>query len=298
MGIFSRDYSKPGPGISKDERKRKGLGRFYQIFIRKFWDIIKLNLLYIITLLPTFAIVFFLSGMISNQFGLDPADIIKVTGIPLGEAAKISVTTDLLMRFYCATLFSILWGGGPATAGEVYILRSFLWEDPVFLVSDFFEHIKSNFRQALTVWIIDVIVFTLLCYGYFFYNSLTGLMFYGKYVILVIGFFYTMLHMYLYHLMVTYKLKLGELYRNAALFSISALPFTVITILFVSFFVLIFPAIGFTAVNDTLSIIFSTLALILLVGLTFSTSGLYIEHNAITQIKKYIKEDLTVERNE
>ena len=298
MGIFSRDYSKPGPGISRDERKRKGLGRFYQIFIRKFWDLIKLNLLYIITLLPTFAIVFFLSGMISNQFGLDPAAVVKVADIPLVEAAKLSVTTDLLMRFYIAALFSILWGGGPATAGEVYILRSFLWEDPVFLVSDFFEHIKSNFRQALIVWIIDLIAFTLLCYGYFFYNSATGFIFYGKYVILVIGFFYTMLHMYLYHLMVTYKLKIGELYRNAALFSISALPFTVITILFVSFFVLIFPAIGFTAANDTLSIIFSTLALILLVSMTFSASGLYIEHNAITQIKKYIKEDSTVERNE
>ena len=298
MGIFSRDYSKPGPGISKNERRRKGLGRFYQIFFRKFWDLVKLNLMYIMTLIPTFAAVFFLSGMITNQFGNALTAVLNNTDISVGEAAKMTVTFDLLMRFYIAALFAVLWGGGPATAGFVYILRSFLWEEPVFLVSDFYEHIRSNFKQSAIVWVIDMVMFTLLCYGYFFYRSSHDIMYYGQYVILVIGLLYTMLHMYIYHLLVTYKLRIGQLYRNAALFAISALPFTILTIFVVIFILLIFPAIGFTAVNEHMSVIFSTAALILLVGLTFSMCGLYVENNAINQIKKYIKEDAAVERNE
>ena len=300
MGLFNTDYSKPGPGVSKDERKKKGLARFYQILVRKFWDLIKLNFLYIVTLIPTFAVVFVLSGMISNRLGISMDDI-KLLGIEnasLVTAAKVSVTTDLIMRFYISALFTVFWGGGPVTAGFVFVLRSFLWEEHVYIVSDFFAHVKSNFRQSLVVWIIDVVIFTLLCYAYFFYGSSPAPLFYGKYVVLVIAVFYTMLHLYLYHLLVTYKLSIAKLYRNSALFAISALPFSLLTILAVAFMLLIWPAIGFSSHIDGISVFFTTAAFVLMLTLLFSVCGLYIENNAIDQIKKYIKEDAEVERNE
>ncbi|MCH5213283.1 MAG: DUF624 domain-containing protein [Oscillospiraceae bacterium] len=298
MGLFNSNYSKPGPGVSKDEPKRKGLGRYYQLVVRKFWDLIKLNLLYIVTLLPTFAVVFVLSGMISNRFSIDINELAKLGGGSLVDAAKVSITTDLIIRFYISALFAILWGGGPATAGFVYILRSFIAEDPVFLASDYFKHIKSNLKQTIIVWIIDIIMFVLLCYAYFFYGSSPGILSNGKYVILVIALFYTMLHLYLYHLLVTYKLSIPQLYRNSALFAISALPFSIITIVFTSFIMLIWPAIGFTSLNESLAVFFVTATLILTVTLLFAVCGLYVEFNAVTQIKKYIKEDAKVERNE
>ena len=298
MGIFNTNYSKPGPGVSKNEPKRKGLGRYYQIILRKFWDLIKLNLLYIVTLLPTFAVVFVLSGMISNRFNIDIHELAELGGGTLVDAAKVSITTDLITRFYVSALFTILWGGGPATAGFVYILRSFIAEDPVFLASDYFKHIKSNFKQTIIVWVIDLIVFTLLCYAYFFYGSSPGILSNAKYVVLVIALFYTMLHLYLYHLLVTYKLKIRELYRNSALFAISALPFSVVTIAFTSFMMLIWPAIGFTALNEKLAVFFITATFILTFTLLFAACGLYVEFNAVTQVKKYIKEDEKVERNE
>lgn len=300
MGLFNPNYSKPGPGVSKDEPRREGLGRFYQILVRKFWDLIKLNLLYIVTLIPTFAVVFILSGMISNRLGISADDFIKLGGEGISPltAARVSVTTDLVIRFYISALFAILWGGGPVTAGFVFILRSFLWEEHVFLASDYFGHIKSNLRQTIIVWIIDVIAFVLLCYAYFFYGSSPGVIYYGKYVVLVIAFFYTMLHLYLYHLLVTYKLTIGKLYRNSALFAISALPFSVITVAAVTFLILIWPAIGFTAQRDGIAVFFTTASFVLMAVLLFSVCGLYIETNAVTQIKKYIKEDADVERNE
>ncbi len=297
MGFFNTDYSKPGPGVSKNEKKKKGLARFYEIFFRKFWNLVELNILYIVTLLPTFALVFLLSGMISNKLGITPEAVMSLTGAAFSEvdAARISVTADLLIRLYISLFFTIFWGGGPVTAGFVYILRSFMWETPVFLISDYFGHAASNFRQSIAVYIIDLIVFTILCYAYFFYGSMTTILFFLKYVVLALAFFYTITHLYLYHLLVTYRLKLKDLYKNAALFAISALPYSAITVAVVAFAVLIWPAIGFTAASTKLASVFTIAVFVLLFTLQFSACGLYIESNAITQIKKYIREDTDVE---
>lgn len=303
MGLFNTNYSKPGPGIYKNAPKKKGLRLFYDILFRKIWELIRLNVLYILTLIPTFAVVFLLAGMISNQTGMT-SDALMLLSERLGagfsevDAARISITTDLLTRLYISLFFTIFWGGGPATAGFVYILRSYIWEDPVFPVSDFFEHIKSNFRQSITVWIIDIAAFTVMCYAYFFYGSLAGVLYYLKYVILVLAFFYTLLHLFIYHLLITYKLTIGKLYKNAALFALSSLPWCVLTIAATAFIILIFPAIGFSAGSQRISIFFITLSFAFILILLYGVCGLIIEFNTCRQIRKYIKEDSGVERNE
>lgn len=300
MGIFNSNYSKPGPGISKNAPKKKGLNLFYDIFFRKFWRLIQLNVIYIITLLPTFAVVFVLSGMISNKLGVSTDALTALSGTAFSEvdAARISITMDLMTRLFISIFFTVFWGGGPATAGFIYILRSFIREESVFLLSDYFARIKSNFKQSLAVWVIDVLVFIVMCYAYFFYGSLTNMMFYLKYVILVLAFFYTILHLFLYHLLITYKLTVVKLYKNSALFALSSLPWCVLTTAIVTFLVLIFPAIGFTSQIPRLAMIFSAATFLFIILLVFAVCGLIIEFNTCMQVKKYIKEEADVERNE
>lgn len=61
MGLFKIDYSRPGPGIAKDAPKKKGLRLFWDIYVRVFWELIKLNMLFflfcipIVTIGPAFA---------------------------------------------------------------------------------------------------------------------------------------------------------------------------------------------------------------------------------------------------
>ena len=50
FGLF--DYSKPGPGISKDAPKKRGFIEFWEIFFRKFWKLCTANLLYVLVNLP------------------------------------------------------------------------------------------------------------------------------------------------------------------------------------------------------------------------------------------------------
>lgn len=298
MGIFNTDYSKPGAGVSKNAPKKKGLALFYELFFRKFWKLMQLNLLYILTLIPTFAVIFILSGMISNRLGVRVDALGKFLELGEAEAARISITADLLIRLIVSLLFTIFWGGGPATAGFVYVLRSFVQEEGVFLASDFFEYLKKNFKQSLAVWVIDIIAFTAMCYAYYFYGSLQSVLYLLKYVILVLAFFYTMVHLFLYHLLITYKLTIGKLYKNAALFALSALPYSVLTIAAAAFLILIFPAIGFTSQIDGPAVFFSTAFFIFIFLLMFALCGFIIEFNACAQVKKYIKEDANVERNE
>lgn len=297
MGLFGGNYSKPGPGVYKNAPEKKGLNLFYEIFFRKFWKLIQLNLMYIATLLPTFAIIFLLSGMISNKLTVntDALAALSDASFTQAQAAQISITMDLMTRFFISVFFTVFWGGGPATAGFVYILRSFIWEDSVFLASDYFRHIKSNFKQAIAVWIIDIAVFTAMCYAYFFYGSQANIMYFLKYVILVLAFFYTMLHLFLYHLLVTYKLTIPKLYKNSALFALSSLPWCVLTIAVTAFLILIFPAIGFTSQNEQIAVFFTTAVFIIIFALLFAVCGFIIEFNTCRQVRKYIKEDADVE---
>ena len=53
MGIFNNNsYNRPGPGVSKNPRKKTALFRFFDIFFGKFWDLLKLNALYVLMCIP------------------------------------------------------------------------------------------------------------------------------------------------------------------------------------------------------------------------------------------------------
>jgi uncharacterized membrane-anchored protein len=50
FGFF--DYSKAGPGISNDEPQKYGFFAFFDIFFRKFWNLVTINIVYFVSCLP------------------------------------------------------------------------------------------------------------------------------------------------------------------------------------------------------------------------------------------------------
>lgn len=52
MRIFSPNFQQEGPGVKKDEPSKEGLSLFFQLFISRFWDILKLNLIFILYCIP------------------------------------------------------------------------------------------------------------------------------------------------------------------------------------------------------------------------------------------------------
>lgn len=50
FGLF--DYTKEGPGVEKNERKKKGFFSFFEIYFRNFWQFVKVDFIYCLISLP------------------------------------------------------------------------------------------------------------------------------------------------------------------------------------------------------------------------------------------------------
>ena len=59
MGLFSyKSYYKPGKGVEKDAPEKNAFFRFFEIYGRKFWRFLEVNLIYLLILLPLLLTVY------------------------------------------------------------------------------------------------------------------------------------------------------------------------------------------------------------------------------------------------
>lgn len=56
MGLFSSNYSKAGPGVAKDAPQKRVFFHFMEIFFRKFWKLVSLNMVYFLLCIPIITI--------------------------------------------------------------------------------------------------------------------------------------------------------------------------------------------------------------------------------------------------
>lgn len=56
MNFFGDYFTRPGKGIPKDAPKKRGLALFFSILGREFWNLVKLNLLFVLSCLPVITI--------------------------------------------------------------------------------------------------------------------------------------------------------------------------------------------------------------------------------------------------
>lgn len=52
MGIFSPNFQREGAGVEKNEPSKEGLSLFFELLISRFWDLMKLNIIFIIYCIP------------------------------------------------------------------------------------------------------------------------------------------------------------------------------------------------------------------------------------------------------
>jgi len=116
MGFFTRDFSKAGPGVPKDEPRKKGVVRFFEILVREYRDLMKINFLFFLCLIPSS--VFFVLGL---------ANILPI-GLGLSIAATYPVGGAMAAAFFCITRM--------------------LRDDPGFVWDDFKRKFRENLRQA------------------------------------------------------------------------------------------------------------------------------------------------------
>lgn len=229
MGIFG-GYMKEGPGIDKNAPKKKGIFLYMELFSRKLWKLIQINMLYTVVSLPMLALLYFIAP-VTDSF------VARLAG---DAASDMNVLSSLQMGF--RTMFAlgitVLWGSGPASAGYAYILRCFAREEHAWVWSDFWDKFKSNFKQSAIVCIVDIFVLLLLINAAAFYFSAFKASDELLWLILTFISFlmftlYSFVHFYIYQIMVTFECTMLQLYRNSFLFAFAKLPVNLLFFVFI-----------------------------------------------------------------
>jgi len=215
FGLF--DYNKPGPGVPKDAPPKSPFIVFFQILQRKFWNFIKVNIMFLIFNLPALvlgmlAMLYFFPNIFPNAMN-DPEMLLNDTMLKF----------ILLTIMMCLPMVTV----GPAQAGFTYIMRNYSREEHAFLWGDFKDTAKKNMKQSLIVSAINFIVTFLMLFSIRAYYALIeqaqipqiiGLL--GISIMSVMFALFACMSMYIYPTMITFDLSLKNLYKNSFIFAV------------------------------------------------------------------------------
>lgn len=131
MSLFNFHFDRPGPGVEKDAPPKKGIFRWWEIFVRNFNDMLLANICFLVCALPTLACL--LMFYVTCAQGA-PWVLMLVVNIP------------------CAALL------GPALAALHRLTLLMCRDIPFFTWYEFKKAFKQNFKQgALAMMLLAVL---------------------------------------------------------------------------------------------------------------------------------------------
>ena len=194
-------------------------------------SLIGINLLYLVAWLP--AIVW--TGI----------NVITLSATVAGDAMSVLTREDMpgLISMWLMILIPCIAITGPFNAGVTYVLRNWARDQHSFVLSDFWDAVKGNWKQALPVSLVSGMLPFLTytasrVYGPMMQTSPVFALFMG--LVVLAAMLWSMITMLIYPMMVTYDLKLGHLIRNSVLLTIGKLPFAIL----IKLLTLVLPLLG------------------------------------------------------
>lgn len=236
------DIAREGRGIGKnEERNALGLKRFFTMLWDNFGKIVTVNIFFVLGNFPILFAIAALAGVTQVPRSLPLSDLFQnLFGVfgTSGSVTPYSMTVFALEGLQHQTLAAttttyIFYAVGALTVftfglvnvGTAYLLRNLVKGEPLFPMSDFFYAIKRNYKQALPFGILDALISVLLCYN--IYSMLIGssaffasMLFWSNLVILIVWFF---MRTYVYLQMVTFRLTVFKMIKNALIFALLGL---------------------------------------------------------------------------
>ncbi len=281
MGLFGNNYSKPGPGISKDAPEKKGIFRYFEMFFRKFWKLLEVNMLHFAVSIPFMAIMFLLS----------PTDYF--IGLISDGVSKESLFLTFIMRAVFAVIMFVLFGSGPASASYAYITRCFTRAEHAWILSDYKDKFKENFKQGIILSIVDIVFVVLILTAYRVYfaqYASTGAILWLMILALLsaMTFLYTIMHFHIYQFMVTFQSGTMQLFKNSFIFAVANMPMCI----FLLALAVILSFATFTFIPNPL------LALLLNFVIGISLARFPIEYSASRAISKKLLSAIEKEKEE
>lgn len=264
MGLFGGGYDKAGPGVDKNAPKKRGLFLYIELVSRKFTLFLRSGFLYSLFAVPVLVLVYLLTVFVLAQpitaIQQSALEIMRSNGVAESEIAGQLGTVTFGICSTVAIFFVTMWGAGPLSAGLSYVYRCFTREQPVWVWSDGKDKVKENAKQGFIVLLIDILVFIFAPTAIIFYynmSKLDGMQMIATiltYILSLALLIYTMMHPFMYQLMVTFETKTKDLYKNALLIMFAHLPICLI-LTFISAALITIPF-GLWGVTGSMALVF------------------------------------------
>ena len=226
-------YGKSGKGdYQKDDLPRTRWQLFWEMLRVRFAGLFRLNIVSVIAWLPA---MYVLIQLMSNLFNI--AGVAQTVEMDPSAATpeQLELVQNLRPLYNSVIMRSLLLLvpaiaiTGPFQAGMAYVTRNWARDEHAFVWSDFKDALIANWKQSLVISFITGLVPLIVYVGYQFYGDMgqQNLLFVVPQMLTaMLGLVWTLALVYFYPMMVTYKLNLRTLLRNAFLLSIGRLPQT------------------------------------------------------------------------
>ncbi|MBQ7444665.1 MAG: hypothetical protein IJS71_01825 [Clostridia bacterium] len=228
MKLFSSErFTKPGKGVDKNEKPKPAFIRFFITLWNKRNKLLGINFIYFLFAIPAVLVAVF--GFIGAFSLYDMFD----TSVNLGEILATNETASALyfktilffgIFFTCIPVFS----SGPMYAGFTFILKSFYKEEPVFLWHDFITKARSNVKLGLQTMFFNLICGLLIMLNGMAYMVISNpnnplyngyipwfVLFIFAAVTIFFAVLLTMMNLYMYPMMVTFRVTFKQMMRNS-----------------------------------------------------------------------------------
>ena len=226
-------YGKSGKGdYQKDDLPRTRWQLFWEMLRVRFAGLFRLNIVSVIAWLPA---MYVLIQLMSNLFNI--AGVAQTVEMDPSAATpeQLELVQNLRPLYNSVIMRSLLLLvpaiaiTGPFQAGMAYVTRNWARDEHAFVWSDFKDALIGNWKQSLVISLITGLVPLIVYVGYQFYGDMgqqNMLFVVPQMLTAMLGLVWTLALVYFYPMMVTYKLNLRTLLRNAFLLSIGRLPQT------------------------------------------------------------------------
>lgn len=222
MGFFDRFYyGKAGKAdFTPDDLPANRFQLFWEVLRVRFWSLMRLNFLQLVFWIPlillTLVTVMGLNALVAEQMEAGK------------QIEEIIATLRGMLSTYALLLLPCILITGPSTAAAAHIARNWARDQHAFIWSDFKDAFRENWKQGLAVSAITGVLPLLVVVGVDFYGQLARsvpVAVVAQMMIVLAAVLWALALVFLYPLMVGYRLKLHNLLRNGVMLSIARLPF-------------------------------------------------------------------------
>lgn len=222
MGLFDRlYYGKAGKrDYSEMDMPKTRVSLFFLVLKDHFFDLVKVNFLQLIFWIP------FIIWTNINLTAIQNIDSNALLAVEGGAQQLTSLLSSYLI-VYLIGLVPCVAITGPSSAGAAYIMRNWARDQHAFLLSDFKDAFKGNWKQALLTSVITSAIPVLAYTAVVFYGEMAGsnlAMILPLIVVLSATLMWALMLPLIYPMMIGYELKLTAVIKNAFLMAAARLP--------------------------------------------------------------------------